>query len=266
MAHAPLPIVQRRFGQTMRTDAWWIQPTAIFVCLTGFIVYSTWAALQGSHYQYGPYLSPFYSPLVFGTGPYAWFQGAPSWWPSWMRFSPAMLILWAPGGFRVTCYYYRGAYYKGFWADPLNCTVGEPRATYLGERHFPLILQNAHRYFMYLALVFLLFLAHDVWDAMWFTDAAGQLHFGIGVGTLLLAANVCLLSGYTFGCHSLRHIVGGVLDRISERPARKVAYDCSTCLNRYHLQWAWTSLIMVPLCDLYIRLCSMGVIHDMRLF
>ena len=66
----------------------------------------------------------------------------------------AMLILWAPGGFRVTCYYYRGAYYKAFWADPPSCTVGEPRKTYLGERSFPLILQNVHRYFLYLALCF----------------------------------------------------------------------------------------------------------------
>ena len=57
-----------------------------------------------------------------------------------LPFSPAILILWAPGGFRFTCYYYRGAYYKAFWADPLSCTVGEPRKGYRGERSFPLIL------------------------------------------------------------------------------------------------------------------------------
>ena len=56
-----------------------------------------------------------------------------------------MLILWAPGGFRLTCYYYRGAYYKAFWADPPSCAVGEPRKSYWGERSFPLILQNVHR-------------------------------------------------------------------------------------------------------------------------
>ena len=65
---------------------------------------------------------------------------------------------WAPGGFRFTCYYYRGAYYKAFWADPPGCTVGEPRKCYLGERSFPLVLQNVHRYFLYLGLLFIVVL------------------------------------------------------------------------------------------------------------
>jgi hypothetical protein len=60
-----------------------------------------------------------------------------------------LLILWAPGGFRLTCYYYRGAYYKSFWADPPSCAVGEPRKHYRRERSFPLILQNVHRYYLY---------------------------------------------------------------------------------------------------------------------
>jgi len=266
MAHAPLPLAPRRFGETMRTDAWWIQPTAIFICLSLFIVYATWAAFQGTHYTYGPYISPFYSPELFGDSPHALFGPKPGWWPGFLPFSPAILILWAPGGFRFTCYYYRGAYYKAFWADPLNCAVGEPRKSYWGERRLPLLLQNAHRFFLYLAVIFLGFLVFDVWKAMWFTGSSGQQHFGIGVGTLLLTANVCLLSGYTFGCHSMRHLVGGILDRISERPLRRKAYDCSSCLNRHHLKWAWTSLMMVPMCDLYVRLCSMGVLTDLRIF
>ena len=107
-----------------------------------------------------------------------------------MPFSAALLILWAPGGFRFTCYYYRGAYYKAFWADPPSCTVGEPRKAYRGENSFPLIFQNVHRYFLYLALLFLIVLWRDVWEAMWFFDpAAGATTFGIGVGTLMLAAN-----------------------------------------------------------------------------
>jgi hypothetical protein len=265
MAHAPLPIAPRRFGETMRTDAWWASPAAIFVLFAGFIVYSTWAALQGNHYTFGNYLSPFYSPELFGDSPNAWFGPKPGWWPGLLPFSPAILILWAPGGFRFTCYYYRGAYYKAFWADPPACAVGEPRTSYIGERRFPLILQNVHRYFLYLALLFLLLLAHDVWKAMWFTDAAGRVSFGIGVGTLVLAANVTLLSGYTLGCHSLRHFVGGIFDRLSEHPVRRVAYDCSSCLNRYHMQWARLSLVMVAFADLYVRLCSMGIWHDWRI-
>src|SRR4029079_4538276 len=112
-----------------------------------------------------PYLSPFFSPLIFDNhaeiSHHAWFGGFPVWWPM-LLLSPAILILWAPGGFRFTCYYYRGAYYKAFWADPINCSVGEPRHKYLGENSLPLILQNVHRYFLYLALAFIVMLTWDV--------------------------------------------------------------------------------------------------------
>ena len=265
MAHAPLPLAPRRFGETLRTDAWWIQPVATFLVLTVFMGYSTWAAFQGNHYTHGSYLSPFYSPELFGDSPHAWFGPKPGWWPGVLPFSPALLILWAPGGFRFTCYYYRGAYYKAFWADPINCTVGEARTSYLGESSLPLILQNVHRYFLYIALIFLGLLMRDVWGALWFTDAAGHTTFGIGVGTLVLALNVSLLGSYTLGCHSMRHMVGGILDRLSAHPVRKKAYDCSTCLNRVHLQFAWTSLLTVAFSDFYIRMCSMGIWHDWRL-
>ena len=122
----------------MRRDAWWAQPLGTFLILGAFVVYATWAAFQGNHYEYGPYLSPFYSPLLFGEGPHSWFGPVPGWWPGAIPFSAALLILWAPGGFRFTCYYYRGAYYKAFWADPPSCTVGEPRKKYRGENSFPL--------------------------------------------------------------------------------------------------------------------------------
>jgi hypothetical protein len=266
MAHARLPLIQRRFGETMRRDAWWAQPVTVLVLLSAFVVYATWAAFQGDHYTYGPYVSPFYSPELFGSSPHAWFGPKPAWWPGWLVFSPALLILPFPGLFRVTCYYYRGAYYKAFWADPPACTVGEPRNQYCGEAAFPLIVQNIHRYFLYIALGFLIVLAYDVYQALWFTDAAtGQTSFGIGVGTLVLAANVTALTGYTLGCHSLRHVVGGYLDRLSRSPIRKRAYDCSSCLNRVHMRWAWTSLFLVAFADLYVRLCSMGIWTDWRL-
>ncbi len=170
-----------------------------------------------------------------------------------------MLILWAPGGFRVTCYYYRGAYYKAFWADPPSCTVGEPRKTYLGERSFPLIVQNIHRYFLYLALVFLVILGRDVWDAFWFNG-----RFGVGVGTLVLLTNLVLLSSYTLGCHSFRHIVGGFRDRLAGAPTRKRVYDCVSCLNRRHMVFAWCSLFSVAFADLYVRMCSMGLVDGLE--
>ena len=266
MAHAPLPLLHRGFGETTRRDAWWLQPLVVFTILSSFVVYATWAAFQNAHYEYGPYLSPFYSPVVFGDSAHAWFGPKPAWWPRLLPFSPALIILPFPGLFRFTCYYYRGAYYKAFWADPPNCAVGEPRDSYRGERWLPLVLQNIHRYFLYVALMFLVFLSYDVWKALWFPEPNGTVRFGIGLGTLVLLANVVFLSCYTLGCHSFRHIVGGFLDRLSERPVRRVAYDCSSCLNRWHMRWAWTSLISVAFADVYVRLCSMGIWHDIRFF
>ncbi len=260
MAGVSLPLQQRSFGETTRRDRWWIQPALVFAALSAFIVYSTWAAFQGEYYTSGPYLSPFYSPVLFGDPPHALFGGKPSVWPGWLLFSPALLILWAPAGFRVTCYYYRGAYYKAFWADPPACAVGEPRKGYIGESGWPLKIQNIHRYFLYLALLFLVFLAWDAVRAFWFDG-----HFGIGVGSLVLTLNVVLLSSYTLGCHSFRHLVGGRLNRISESPVCYKAYQCSSALNRRHQLFAWASLFMVGFSDLYVRMCAMGIWRDFHL-
>jgi hypothetical protein len=259
-------LTRRGFGETERRDTWWLQPLAVFLGFSAFIVYTTWAGIQGNHYTYGPYLSPFYSPELFGDSPHAWFGPKPSWWPSFLRYSPAFLILVFPGGFRLTCYYYRGAYYKAFWADPPQCTVGEPRSSYWGERSFPLILQNIHRYFLYAALVFVLILSYDVWLALWWKNPAGGESFGVGLGALIMAVNVALLAGYTFGCHSLRHLVGGRIDQLSRAPVAERCYNCVSAFNRRHMLWAWMSLFAVGFTDFYIRMCSMGVWSDPRLF
>jgi hypothetical protein len=261
MPQIDVPLVQGRFGATSRPDNWWIQPLAVFLGFTAFIVYSTWAAFQGDHYRYGPYISPMYSPELFGDPATAWFGGKPSWFPGFLPFSAAFFILWAPGGFRFTCYYYRGAYYKAFWQDPSNCAVGEPRKSYWGEKSFPLIIQNVHRYFLYLALLFIALLAKDAWDGFHFPDG---VH--VGVGSLVLTVNVFLLGSYTLGCHSLRHLVGGIKDIMSGSPVRKKAYDCVSCLNERHMRFAWFSLFWVGFSDVYVRLVSMGIWTDWRMF
>ncbi len=274
----PLPQV-RSLGETRRQDRWWVQPLLVFLGLMAFVVYSTWAAFQGEHFVHhgggANYLSPFYSPVLFDPpgirSGHAWFGDWPGWlsaiWPPFIPLTPALLILWMPGGFRFTCYYYRGAYYKSFWADPLNCGVGEPgfrKQNYRGERWFPLILQNIHRYFLYIALVFILILS---WDAIlsyiWESDGGGK-EFGIGVGTLVLTLNPIFLGAYTLGCHSLRHLIGGRKDRVGTS-AMRPAYDCVSCLNRRHMMWAWISLFWVGFADVYIRLCSMGIWTDWRI-
>jgi hypothetical protein len=260
----------RRFGETTRRDGWWVQSALTFFGFTAFIVYSTWAGYSNANYEWGPYLSPMYSPLLWGSpgSPHAWFsgEGAPAWWPPFLRFSAAALVLWIPVSFRITCYYYRGAYYKAFWADPVACAVGEPRKGYRGEHKWPLLIHNIHRYTFYLAALFIVILSYDAWVAMWWPSAGGGTQFGVGVGTIVLTLNALFLGLYTFGCHSARHLLGGVLDVMTGKPVRKTTYKCVSCLNRWHPIWAWTSLIWVGFTDLYVRMLAMGVWTDYRLF
>jgi hypothetical protein len=267
MSVIELPVRNQRFGQTARKDNWWVGAIIVFIILSSFVIYATWAAFQGEYYSYGNYLSPLYSPELFGDSPHSWFGPKPAFWPSWLPFSPALLILWAPGLFRVTCYYYRGAYYKSFALSPVACSVTEAKKKYTGERSFPLVLQNIHRYFMYIALFFLIFLSYDVWKALWFPDpVTGHEKFGLGLGTLVLATNVVLLGCYTFGCHSLRHVIGGVRDSLSGRPLRKSLYQCASCFNRRHMLFAWMSLFWVAFSDIYVRMLAMGNWNDIRIF
>jgi hypothetical protein len=266
MEAIPLRVVPSGFGETNRRDSWWATPLAVFVGLSLFVIYATWAAFQNSHYTFGPYLSPFYAPEIWGDSPHAWFGPKPAWWPALAPFSPALLILPFPGLFRFTCYYYRGAYYKAFWADPPACAVGEPRTSYWGENAFPLILQNVHRYFMYVAVVFLFLLSYDVLLATRFTNPqTGTTEFGIGLGTIILATNVVLLTCYTLGCHVARHVAGGFFDEMSKHPACEKAYACSSALNRRHQLFAWMSLFTVAGADLYVRLGSMGYLTYVRI-
>jgi hypothetical protein len=241
----------KTFGSTLRRDAWWVEILPVVVVLGGFGVYATLRAFEGRFYEWGPYLSPFYSPLI---------DAHHHWWP----LSPALLILGGPLGFRATCYYYRKAYYRAFFLDPPACSVGEMKRSYTGETKFPFILQNLHRYFLYLAILFLAFLWYDAVRAFFFDG-----HFGVGIGTLIMVANICLLTTYTFSCHSLRHLAGGKLDCFScatfGQPRYK-AWGWITVLNERHMLFAWMSLFSVGLTDLYIRLVSSGVINDVRLF
>ncbi len=255
------------FAASGRKDLWWISPAAVLLGLTAFVVYATWAALQAAHYWSGPYLSPFYSPVLFtdlsaaGHAPleHAWFGRWPGWWPAWIPPSPAILILFFPGVFRLTCYYYRKAYYRAYAGSPPACAVGPlPRRNYRGETGL-LTFQNLHRYALYPALLYIVILSYDA--------AAAYVHngeFGVGVGSLVLTANVFLLGSYTFGCHSLRHLVGGGSDCFSCSRYRYGAWKKVSVLNRRHALWAWLSLFWVGFADLYVRMVSMGIWRDLN--
>src|SRR5204862_1305094 len=102
MAQAQTTTPPRTFGQTMRPDAWWMQPLLVFLGLGAFLVYSTWAAFQGTHYYFGNYVSPFYSPEIFGGSPHSWFGPKPAWWQEWLFFSTLILFLLTTGRFDMS--------------------------------------------------------------------------------------------------------------------------------------------------------------------
>jgi hypothetical protein len=244
-------------GATLRTDGWWLEPLGVALLLGSFGVYATWAALQNAHYYVAPYLSPFYSPCLATSCRHVSLPLIGSWW----NLSPAFLVLWIPGGFRATCYYYRKAYYRSFFGSPPGCAVRDISKGYAGETRFPFILQNVHRYFFWLGIPVIAFLW---WDAIMAFRFNGR--FGMGVGTLVLILNAALLSLYTFSCHSCRHLCGGGLNVFAKAPARYRMWRVVTRLNEKHMQIAWVSLVWVGLTDVYIRLLSAGVIKDVRFF
>jgi len=261
-----VPLKRLSFGETRRNDTWWLKPLVVFVILTAFVVCSTWAAFQNAYYAWGPYLSPMYSPELWGSSPHAFFGPKPDWFPHWLPFSPALIILPFPAFFRVTCYYYRGTYYKSHWGSPPACAVGKLQKNYRGEQKLPLILQNVHRYFLYAALVFLVFLSIDAYKGFFGWKEVGGKAFEVHLGSLILLINVILLAGYTFGCHSLRHLVGGGVDEMSKKPMRFRLWKCASCFNRSHQGWALTSLFWVAGTDIYVRLLAMGKIPDFKIF
>jgi hypothetical protein len=248
-----------------RKDAYWVEPALIVIVFVAFIIYVTWRTFENNYFdaaQADPrlnYLSPLYSPN---------FSGAVKGWHLFgMRFSPAILILPVPLLFRTTCYYYRKAYYRAFFGDPSACAVKEAlagaRKNYTGERAFPLILQNIHRYAFYLAAIVMVVLWYDAILAFTVHTPTGLAPY-VGVGSIIFLVNVILLSLYTFSCHSWRHLAGGCVNCYSRNQNTKTRHGIwqrITHLNENHQLWAWCSLFSVALTDLYVRLVASGAIH-----
>ncbi len=230
---------------TRSGQPWWLQPVLVVVGLTLFGIYAVVVSLQNAGFV-DPYQSPFYSPHVPFGGVWAPF-----------------FVLWVPLGFRATCYYYRKAYYRSFFWDPPSCVRPDPHGgRYTGERRFPFILNNFHRFFLYLSIIVVIVLWVDALRAF---DFGGR--FGIGVGTVLLVANAALLSLYTFSCHSFRHLVGGGTACFSCSLAGNAQHSFwrgVSAINGRHALFAWLSLTSLFLSDLYIRLLLAGIIVDPR--
>jgi hypothetical protein len=283
--------MERGFGKTERMDAWWKSPLVMAIYLGIAVAYATWRGFmeadfwifsefgnsacdaaagvmtecqtfaidsEGSHV-----LSPLFSPLIVPGE-----DGLGSWVPKslwWM--SPAMFILIIPAGFRGTCYYYRKAYYRSFMANPAACAVSTPFGDYNGERKL-FLFQNLHRYFMYLAVAYLFVLSYDLLLATQFHAADGADSFGVSVGTLVLLLNVIMLGGYTLGCHSFRHAIGGIRNRFRNGGGAiaEACWKSCTGLNKNHNKWAILSLFWVMFSDFYVYACTEGWWTDVVLF
>lgn len=250
--------------ELQRKDAWWIDPLKFLLLFSAFGMWATFRALQNNYFHLGGYLSPFYSPTIdlkamFGLT-----------LPGGLAISPAILILPFPLSFRLSCYYYRKMIYRSYLADPLACAVSEPAPLdkmrfrkYMGERTLPFVVQNFHRFAFYAAVVFIVLLWKDTIDAFIFDG-----HFGIHIGSLVFLANICLLSMYTFSCHSWRHLIGGGTDCYSCTAIAKTRYGLwqkVSFLNEKHGLWAMMSLISVALTDVYVFLVSSGHVPDIRI-
>ena len=250
-----------RIGQkTLRTDRWWLQPLRINLGFAAFVIYATARAFQ-QDYFFVPkyhYLTPFYSPCVStGCIPEAshFGQFLPDvWWLPYAALSLPFLLL-----FRLTCYYYRGAYYRTVWQSPTACAVAEPHKKYSGETKFPLIIQNTHRYFFYIAGIISVINTYDAIIA--FHSPSG---FGFGLGNVILLVNVVLLWTYTISCHSCRHVAGGRLKHFSKHPVRYWMWTQISKLNVRHKQYAWITLGTLMFTDFYIMLVASGTISDLR--
>jgi hypothetical protein len=140
--------------------------------------------------------------------------------------------------------------------------VAEPHKKYTGETRFPLVVQNFHRYFFYLAAVVLAINLYDAIHAH-IRESGG---FGFGLGNAIIWVNWLMLAGYTLSCHACRHVVGGRLKHFSKHPMRYRFWTLVSKLNARHGMYAMISLVTVICTDAYIMAVSAGWFTDLRFY
>ena len=248
-------------ARTLRQDRWWLPQLLTVVGLVAWITYATVRVFMQNWYWVGEYhyLTPFYSPCVSdGCVPEAAEFGTflpDVWWLPYAALTLPLLLL-----FRLTCYYYRKAYYRSFWMSPPACAVAEPHRKYTGETQAPLIMQNLHRYFFYAAAAISLINTWDATQAFHTPDGS----WGIGLGTVILWINVIALWTYTVSCHSCRHAIGGRLNHFSKHPIRYRLWTWVSKLNVRHMGLAWITLGTLAFTDFYVMAVAAGWISDFR--
>jgi hypothetical protein len=264
---APRPKARPRAAiaaRTLRRDRWWLSPLAFLLFIAVVGGYLTVRIFIQDHYfveQYN-YLTPVFSPCISESCvPHSSHLGV--WLPNFPALLPLPLLVFPILlGFRATCYYYRKAAYRSALLSPPGCAVPDAAKKYTGESRFPLVLQNYHRYFFYVASALLLLNTYDAALAFFPRDGG----FGVGVGSLVLLVNVLLLWGYNLSCHACRHAFGGRLKHFSKHPVRYQLWTFVSKLNPRHNQFAIVSLASVAVTDFYILAVSAGWISDFRFF
>ncbi|SHN33785.1 hypothetical protein [Cryptosporangium aurantiacum] len=256
------PRARAKIGvRTLRTDRWWLAPLLTVLGLVAWLAYATVRAFMQKWYWVDDfhYLTPFYSPCVSnGCIPESAHFGRvlpDVWFIPYAAFSLPFLLL-----FRLTCYYYRKAYYRSFWLSPPACAVSEPHTKYTGETRFPLLGQNLHRYAFYAAFLISII---NTWDAILAFHSPGG-GFGFGLGNVILLGNVVALWAYTVSCHSCRHIIGGRLKHFSKHPVRYRAWTFVSRLNARHMALAWLTLATLAITDFYVMAVSAEWFSDLR--
>lgn len=179
-------------------------------------------------------------------------------------YSPTVAVLPLVGLFRLTCYAYRKDYHRHVFNHPRTCEVGF-RAEFKGREYTGetrlFRIENLHRYFMYFAVAILPFFYYDIYLSMVY-----QPGFTFTLGGLLLIVNTAFVTLYTFSCHAIRHLVGGHVDCFScKARTRNKLFNGQTLLNAHHETYAWLSLSMFFLVDLFIRATVAGVIPNIVL-
>ena len=261
MPELDVPLKRLSFGKTTRTDTWWAFPALPWSCSARSSSTRRGRRFRATTTRFGPYLSPFYSPLLFGDDRHAWFGAKPAWMPGVAAVHRGAAD---PAGRPAA-----SASPATTTAAPTTRRSGPIRPAapsasrarrICGERSFPLSFRTSIATSVPRA-IFIVILSCDVWKALWLAGADGATHFGIGVGTLVLTGQRRSCSAATrFGCHSLRHLVGGWQGQALRRAGAQGRYDCVSWLNRATCCWRGAACSRSVFADLYIRLCSMGVI------
>ena len=126
--------VNGRFGNTSRRDTGGSLPRFGVPRFRSVPRLCNLGSISERPLHFGPYISPFYSPEIYGDSPHAMLGPKPPGISYFLPFPRPSLFSGYPGLFRFTCYYYRGAYYKAFWADPPACSSRRAAQVLLGRK------------------------------------------------------------------------------------------------------------------------------------